>query len=81
MFPSNSSRNSCSSPPGGWPQHGVGAEIAAAICEGPSFGFLDAPIMRVAGADVPIPYTKTLELNATPHTQIVLESLRKVLGR
>ena len=59
----------------------MGAEIAAAICEGPSFGFLDAPIMRVAGADVPIPYTKTLELNATPHTQIVLESLRKVLGR
>ena len=59
----------------------MGAEISASICEGPAFGYLDAPVMRVAGADVPIPYTKTLELNATPHTQIVVEAINKVLGR
>ena len=37
--------------PGGWPQHGVGAEVAAAVMEGPSFHCLDAPVIRVTGAD------------------------------
>nr|P86222.1 RecName: Full=Pyruvate dehydrogenase E1 component subunit beta, mitochondrial; Short=PDHE1-B [Mesocricetus auratus] len=43
---------------GGWPQFGVGAEICARIMEGPAFNFLDAPAVRVTGADVPMPYAK-----------------------
>merc|ERR1711976_723158 len=48
---------------GGWPQFGVGAEICARIIESPAFNYLDAPIVRVSGADVPMPYAKTLEQN------------------
>merc|ERR1711976_910112 len=48
---------------GGWPQFGVGAEICARIIESAAFNYLDAPIVRVTGADVPMPYAKTLEQN------------------
>merc|ERR1711976_770066 len=48
---------------GGWPQFGVGAEICARIVESQAFNYLDAPIVRVTGADVPMPYAKTLEQN------------------
>jgi len=41
----------------GWPQHGVGAEIAALLMESEAFDFLDAPMERVAGADIPMPYS------------------------
>ncbi len=41
----------------GWPQHGVGAEVAALIMESDAFDYLDAPLERVAGADVPMPYS------------------------
>merc|ERR1719384_2724950 len=51
---------------GGWPQHGVGAEICAQIVEGPAFHMLDAPVIRVTGADVPMPYSKPCEFVATP---------------
>ena len=40
----------------GWPQHGVGAEIAAIIMEEDAFDYLDAPMERVCGADIPMPY-------------------------
>ena len=40
----------------GWPQHGIGAEIAAMIMESDAFDYLDAPMERVTGADVPMPY-------------------------
>jgi len=39
----------------GFPQHGVGAEICASVIE-KSFGYLDAPVERIAGDDVPMPY-------------------------
>lgn len=41
----------------GWPQHGVGAEIAALLMESDAFDHLDAPMERVAGADIPMPYS------------------------
>jgi pyruvate dehydrogenase E1 component beta subunit len=40
----------------GWPQHGDGAEIAPLIMETDAFNYLDAPMERVCGADVPMPY-------------------------
>ena len=45
----------------GWPQHGVGAEIAALLMESEAFDFLDAPMERVAGADIPMPYSQVIE--------------------
>jgi pyruvate dehydrogenase E1 component beta subunit len=45
---------------GGWPQFGVGSEIVAQIMESSAFDHLDAPIYRVTGADVPMPYAQNL---------------------
>jgi len=66
---------------GGWPQHGIGAEISAQVVEGPAFHYLDAPIFRVAGADVPMPYAKVCEAAATPQPNNVVEAVKKVLNR
>ncbi|KAL2492189.1 Pyruvate dehydrogenase E1 component subunit beta-1 [Abeliophyllum distichum] len=49
----------------GFPQHGVGAEICASVLED-SFEYLDAPVERIAGADVPMPYAANLERMAVP---------------
>jgi pyruvate/2-oxoglutarate/acetoin dehydrogenase E1 component len=49
----------------GWPQHGVGAEICASVVE-ESFYYLDAPVERICGADVPMPYAANLERLAVP---------------
>lgn len=45
----------------GWPQHGVGAEIAGLIMESDAFDYLDAPLERVCGADIPMPYSMSIE--------------------
>ena len=45
---------------------GIGAEISAMIAESDAFDFLDAPIMRLGGADAPLPYNPVLEKAATP---------------
>lgn len=66
---------------GGWPQHGVGAEVCARIMEDEAFFHLDAPVWRVCGVDVPMPYTKTLELNALPQPKDVVEAVTKVIGK
>ena len=50
----------------GWPHGGVGANLAALISE-QAFDDLDAPVERVSGADVPMPYSKPLEDIAYPH--------------
>lgn len=44
----------------GWPQHGVGSEISAQLMEH-AFDYLDAPVTRITGADVPMPYSKPIE--------------------
>ena len=66
---------------GGFPKYGVGAEICAQVIEGPAFHYLDAPIIRVAGADVPMPYAVSLEKLATPQAEDVAKAVKKVLNR
>lgn len=50
----------------GFPQSGIGAEIAALVNETEAFNYLDAPIERVSAVDVPMPYAKILEDSVTP---------------
>jgi pyruvate dehydrogenase E1 component beta subunit len=57
----------------GWPHGGVGANVAALIQE-QAFDYLDAPIQRVTGADVPMPYSKRLEQAAIPHEEHVIRA-------
>jgi pyruvate dehydrogenase E1 component beta subunit len=57
----------------GWPHGGVGANLAALIQE-QAFDHLDAPIARVSGADVPMPYSKPLEQAAFPHEEHVVKA-------
>jgi pyruvate dehydrogenase E1 component beta subunit len=57
----------------GWPHGGVGANIAALITE-QAFDYLDAPVQRVTGADVPMPYAKRLEQAAIPHAEHVVSA-------
>ncbi|CAK8675579.1 unnamed protein product [Clavelina lepadiformis] len=64
---------------GGWPMFGVGAEICAQIMEGQAFDYLDAPAVRVTGADVPMPYAKVLEDGALPQVKDIVLSVRKTL--
>ena len=64
----------------GWPQYGVGAEIAARIMESEAFNYLDAPIYRVSGADVPLAYAKSLETASLPAAQNVVKSIKKSLN-
>lgn len=58
---------------------GIGAEIAASIAQGPAFDYLDAPIMRVAGQPVPIPYNKDLERHAVPQDEDLIAAVRSIL--
>ena len=57
----------------GWPHGGVGANLAALIQE-QAFDHLDAPVARVTGADVPMPYSKPLEQAAFPHEEHVVQA-------
>ncbi|TRY69272.1 hypothetical protein TCAL_07244 [Tigriopus californicus] len=66
---------------GGWPQHGVGAEVLSQVMEGPAFHYLDAPAVRCSGADVPMPYAKSCEYNATPQIEVVVRAVKKLLNR
>ncbi|MBM3528642.1 MAG: pyruvate dehydrogenase complex E1 component subunit beta [Alphaproteobacteria bacterium] len=64
----------------GWPQSGIGAEIAARLMEN-AFDWLDAPVTRVAGKDVPMPYAANLEKLALPTVAEVVEAAKAVLYR
>lgn len=55
----------------GWPHGGVGANFTALIQE-QAFDYLDAPVQRVSGADVPMPYSRPLEQAALPHAENVV---------
>ncbi|MFH9229907.1 alpha-ketoacid dehydrogenase subunit beta [Streptomyces lydicus] len=61
-----------------WLSYGIGAEIAATIQEG-AFGYLDAPVRRVAAAEVPLPYAKPLERAALPDAAALTRTVRDVL--
>ena len=58
----------------GWPHGGVGANLAALVQE-QAFDDLDAPVGRVTGADVPMPYAKNLEQIAYPHEPQIVEAV------
>jgi len=64
----------------GWPQAGMGAEISARIME-EAFDYLDAPVARVSGKDVPMPYAANLEKLALPSAAEVVEAARAVCYR
>ncbi|MEO8528298.1 MAG: alpha-ketoacid dehydrogenase subunit beta [Pseudolysinimonas sp.] len=58
--------------------YGIGAEISATISEG-AFDFLDAPVRRVAAAEVPLPYSKPLELAALPSAATLHQVVTEIL--
>jgi pyruvate dehydrogenase E1 component beta subunit len=64
----------------GWQQNGVGAEIAARIVEH-AFDYLDAPVLRVSGKDVPMPYAANLEKLALPSAAEVVAAAKTVCYR
>jgi pyruvate dehydrogenase E1 component beta subunit len=64
----------------GWKQSGVGAEIAARMME-QAFDYLDAPVERVCGKDVPMPYAANLEKLALPSVAEVVEAAKAVCYR
>jgi pyruvate dehydrogenase E1 component beta subunit len=61
----------------GWKSFGVGSEIAARIYE-QAFDYLDAPIVRVAQKEVPLPYNRTLEQAALPQVEDVIAAVKEV---
>jgi len=66
---------------GGFPSYGVGSEISASIVESSAWDYLDAPIERVTGADLPTPYAEVLENFAFPQTETIVKVARRSLYR
>lgn len=64
----------------GWPQCGISAELAMCIQE-EAFDYLDAPILRVTGKNVPMPYAANLEKLALPSIEEIIHSAKAVLYR
>jgi pyruvate dehydrogenase E1 component beta subunit len=64
----------------GWKRYGAGAEIAAQIQEH-AFDYLDHPIERITGADVPLPYAKSLEKAALPSLNDVIDTARRIASK
>ena len=64
----------------GWPYAGIGSELAAVLME-QAFDDLDAPIRRVTGADVPLPYAANLEKLALPQVDHIVEAAKAVCYR
>ena len=72
--------NRCVTAEEGWAMCGIGAEISAGIMTA-AFDWLDAPVTRVAGADVPMPYAANLERLALPQPEDVAEAAKAVCYR
>ena len=64
----------------GWPFAGIGSELAAQMMD-QAFDWLDAPVNRVAGLDVPLPYAANLERMALPQPENIVEAARAVCNR
>jgi pyruvate dehydrogenase E1 component subunit beta len=64
----------------GWRSYGIGAEIASRVFE-TAFDYLDAPVRRVAQAEVPLPYNRRLEQMALPQVEDVVRAVNDVLYR
>lgn len=65
----------------GWPQCGIGSEIAAILMESDAFNYLDAPFERITGADVPMPYATDLENMALPQLDDVVAAIERTTFR
>ncbi len=61
----------------GWPTCGIGSELSAIMMED-AFDYLDAPVARVAGVDVPLPYAENLEELALPRAKDIVKAAKKV---
>ena len=72
--------NRCVTCEEGWAFSGIGSEIAAIIME-QAFDHLDAPVMRVAGKDVPMPYAANLEVLALPQVQDIVDAAKAACYR
>ncbi len=59
---------------------GFGGEVAAQIAESKAFDYLDAPIRRLAGLDMPIPYNRNLEAHAVPQVEDIVAEARKLVS-
>ncbi len=64
----------------GWPFSGIGSEISAVVME-QAFDWLDAPVARVAAADVPLPYAANLEQMALPQVKDIVAAAKSVCYR
>jgi pyruvate dehydrogenase E1 component beta subunit len=64
----------------GWPVAGIGAEISAIVME-KGFDYLDAPVVRVCGADVPMPYAQNLEAEYLPDVKQLVNAINSVCYR
>ena len=62
----------------GWKTGGVGGEIVSLIMEN-GFDYLDAPVRRVSGQDVPMPYAKNLEKLAIPQLDDIVAAVKEVI--
>jgi pyruvate dehydrogenase E1 component beta subunit len=80
IFQSVRKTNRCVIVEEGWPVAGFGAEIADRV-QRECFDQLDAPILRVTSADVPMPYAKTLEKAFLPQPEKVMDAVKKTLYR
>ena len=64
----------------GWPFGGIGSQVVSLIQE-EAFDWLDAPVLRVTQADVPMPYAKNLEQAVKPSLERVVRACERVLYR
>lgn len=65
----------------GWPQCGIGSEIAAILMETDAFNYLDAPFERITGADIPMPYATELENASLPQIDDVVAAVERTSYR
>ena len=64
----------------GWPSYGISAEVAARLQEA-AFDYLDAPVRRIGGKEVPAPYSKVLERETLPDVETIVEEALALVGR
>jgi len=64
----------------GWPQSGVGSEILSLVSE-EGMDYMDAPPVRITGADVPMPYAENLENAAQPQAQHIVDVIERLVAR
>ena len=65
----------------GWPQCGIGSELCAIMMESEAFDYLDAPVERLTGVDVPMPYAQSLEEAALPQNENIYNACKRACNR